>query len=79
MTNDNTYKYRACASGSHMGYFKTVKAAMRAMTVKKIHEVGGTGADGFIDERDANEYEGWRCIKHRVTMPRDMAGWYDND
>lgn len=66
-------RFRASTDGTVLGYFKSISAAKRHLTVKRLKE--HNSLDGYIDEfcpdhpevlEDIESNLGWKCVAHRV-------------
>ena len=79
------YIYRASIDTKVVGHFKSMSAAMKALTSAAIKSAGGY--NGYVDVYDPNdeimpmkgpEDDDYKCMRHRVVRGGD-AGWYWND
>jgi hypothetical protein len=76
---NQSLKFRASVDSKVIGYAKTLPAAKRILSAKKIKEVGGSFASGYIDQFDhEQEPNDWMQVAQRVIASSgNPAGWYN--
>jgi len=68
--------YRASAHTTQVGVFTSVTAAKKALSRKVILEVGGFGADGWVDR--INDDGTTTCVWQRIISGGEI-GWWCNE
>jgi len=80
--------YRSSIDSKVIGYFTTVTAAKKALSVKAIRQIGGGYSAGYIDLFDPNDdikpgWEsfggGWKTEWTRLQGRGVEAGWIHNN